>query len=123
MEFLRGEVEARYAWDTATVVAMREAKIHAAEKARPIQVAPTSNMLRDYRTIREALRATQPASVMGLFARIPAPWESPDYFPSSAWQAKLAMDAGWRPKPSLHSAAALADYLAGTAHSDYPVSY
>jgi hypothetical protein len=123
MEFLKGETEARYAWDTAAKVARQESECASRMAAlhRTMQESRV-NVLRDFRTIRGALTATQPAHVMGRFARHPQPWESPDYFPHSAHAAKLAHDAGWRPKPSLHSAAPYADYLAGTAYSS-PTAY
>jgi hypothetical protein len=75
MEFLKGETEARYAWDTAATFAWREARLRAAAPPRPIQAMPTMNVVKDYRTIREALRATQPASVQGRFTP-PFGWNS-----------------------------------------------
>jgi hypothetical protein len=109
MDFLEAETEARYAFDTAAKVARQESE-YASRMAALSRLMRESwvNVLRDFRTVREGLAATQPASVMGRFARLPQPWDSSDYFPSSAYQAKLAMDAGWKSKPSMHSAYALA---------------
>jgi hypothetical protein len=60
MEFLKGEVEARYAWNTAATFAWRESKARATAQPRPVQAMPVQNAVKDFRSIREALAVTQP---------------------------------------------------------------
>jgi hypothetical protein len=89
MEFLQGEVEARYAFDTAADVARREIAIRATTRTTittqtpPPQSTPITNMVRDFRDAREALRVTQPAGIQGRF--------TPPYGWHSAWAAHQAM--------------------------------
>ena len=84
MEFLQGEAEARYAFDTAATFAWREARARAAEHARRIQMEPVRNAVRDFPTIREALKVTQPARVQGRF--------TPPFGWNTALAAKLAAE-------------------------------
>jgi hypothetical protein len=111
MDFLPGETEARYAWATAAKVARRESLYALRMAALSRAMSESWARVRDYRTVREALVATQP--VMGRFAKLPEPWESPDYFPHSALALSHALAGGWKPKAVIHSAYSL--YMAHLA--------
>jgi len=100
MEFLEGEVEARYAWDTAALVAQRERRVRNVMQARPIVMRSAPSPYKDPRTGRERFEeffTTRPR-----LSDYPPGWQ-----PCSARQLSDALAAGWKQSPPPHSAYAL----------------
>lgn len=105
MESLEGEVEARYAWDMAAVVARRERIARLAAQVRPIVMRSAPSLYKNPRTGRERFEEffdTRPR-----LADYPPGWE-----PCSAKQLHDALEAGWKPTPSPPTTAYQV-YLAG----------
>jgi hypothetical protein len=100
MEFLEGETEARYAWDTAAAVARCERRARIAAQVRPIAMRSAPSIYKDPRTGRERFEEFFPRPTL---ADYPPGWQ-----PCSARQLHDAMEAGWKPRPPPpHSAFAL----------------
>jgi hypothetical protein len=91
MESLEGEVEARYAWETAAVVAQRGQRARIAVLVRPIVMRSAPSPYKDPRTGRERFEEFFPRPTLADF---PPGWQ-----PCSARQLHDAMEAGWKPTP------------------------
>lgn len=115
MEFLEGETEARYAWDTAAVVARRERRARFAAQVRPIVMRSAPSPYKDPRTWRE--RFEEFFDRRPRLADYPPGWQ-----PCTGKQLADALDAGWKPPPpeintayQLHMAAKEGGNLSGRA--------
>lgn len=109
MEFLEGETERRYAWDTAAKFARQQAEaiLRAAGNARLVMETAV-RVVRDYRTTREGIEASQPAHVMGRFAGV---WDLP-YMPNTAYAAHMAAKG----HPAYSAEAARLAFTVNSAH-------
>jgi hypothetical protein len=101
MENLEGEVEARYAWATAALVAQRERRARIAAQVRPIVMRSAPSPYKHPRTGRERFEEFLPA-VPGRITQYPPGWT-----PHSALALRDALAAGWKPGHSVHSAFSL----------------
>ena len=97
MEFLKGEVEARHAWDTAALVAQREQRTRIASQVRSIVMRPAPSPYKHPRTGRERFEEFMPATP-GRITQY-----SPGWMPNSALALRDALAAGWRPGHPAHS--------------------
>jgi hypothetical protein len=88
---LKDEAEARYAWDTAAVVAERERIARHAAQVRPIVMRSAPSPYKHPRTGRERFEEFFPRPTLADF---PPGWQ-----PCSARQLHDALAAGWKPTP------------------------